>query len=431
MVGTRQNAQGWNLNRDYIGADAPETKGAFAMLTKWNPDLFMDLHTTDGSLHGYALTYAPPLTPTAVNVIPFAQKTMLPEIRRRMLDRDGFYVQDYGDFSQPGRARGGFNPQRGAPGAGRGGDTAAGRGRGRGFGGPRGPGFEMMIADSIPSGWAFSTYESLARYGTNYYGLRNRIAILSEAFSHDPFDRRVASTYDFVSEILSYLAEHKTEIMKLGTEGDAKVIAWGKNPGTSPPLSLKSRMDTTRIEDVRVEVLRPITDSSVKREPGMGMRERTGIIRLIKMPVMDSFTPTLTSTLPFGYAFDEKTAQALLPILKIHGIAVDQLDAPATVTAQSFAVDSVLDRGRSETSRMMKDVTGHWNAAASRSLPRGTYVVRAGQPYGLAAFYLLEPESEDGLMQWSFLDGIVAAHADFPIARLTKAATLRTHAVHD
>jgi hypothetical protein len=178
-------------------------------------------------------------------------------------------------------------------------------------------------------------------------------------------------------------------------------------------------------------VLKPITDSSVKREPGMGMRQRTGIIKLIRMPVMDSFTPTLTSTLPFGYAFDEKTAQALLPILKIHGIAVDQLDAPATVTAQSFAVDSVLDRGRSETSRMMKDVTGHWNAAASRSLPRGTYVVRAGQPYGLAAFYLLEPESEDGLMQWSFLDGIVAAHADFPIARLTKAATLRTHAVHD
>lgn len=434
LVGTRQNASGWNLNRDYIGADAPETKGAFAMLTKWSPDLFMDLHTTDGSLHGYALTYAPPLAPTAVNVIPYATKTMLPEIRRRMLDRDGFEVQDYGDFSRPGVARGGGGGRRGAPGAGRGGDSAAQRGRGPGGGGfgGRGPSLEQMIADSIPqSGWAFSTYESLARYGTNYYGLRNRIAILSEAFSHDPFDRRVASTYDFVSEILSYLAEHKTEIMKLGKDGDAKVVAWGRNPGTSPALSLKSRMDTTRIEDVRVEVIKPITDSSVKREPGMGMRERTGIIKLVRMPVMATFTPTLTSTLPFAYAFDEKAARALLPILKIHGIAVEQLDAGTTVTAQSFAVDSVIDRGRSETSRMMKDVTGHWNTAASRSLPKGTYVVRAGQPFGLAAFYLLEPESEDGLMQWSFLDGVVAPHADFPIARLTKASVLRTHAVRD
>ena len=69
-----------------------------------------------------------------------------------------------------------------------------------------------MIADSIPrGGWAFSTYEPFARYGSNYYGLRGRLAILSQAFSHYPFARRIASTYDFVSEILSYVAEHKTE----------------------------------------------------------------------------------------------------------------------------------------------------------------------------------------------------------------------------
>ena len=128
-----------------------------------------------------------------------------------------------------------------------------------------------MIADSIPSsGWAFSTYESLARYGTNYYGLRNRIAILSEAFSHDPFARRVASTYDFVSEILSYIAEHGREIMKRSA-ATATRRSWRgpKHPGTSPPLSLKSRMDTTRMEDVRVEVLVPLTDST-KREAGTG-----------------------------------------------------------------------------------------------------------------------------------------------------------------
>lgn len=288
-----------------------------------------------------------------------------------------------------------------------------------------------MIADSIPtSGWAFSTYEPFARYGTNYYGLRNRIAILSEAFSHDPFARRVASTYDFVSEILSYTAEHKTEILALGKQGDAKVIAWAKAPGTSPPLSLKSRMDTTRMEDVRVEVLVPLTDTT-KREPGMGNRQRTGIIKMVHMPVMDSFTPTLTSTLPFGYAFDERTAAALLPILKTHGLTVEKLDAAATVTAQAFGVDSVIDRGRSETPRMMKDVTGAWHEAARTSLPAGSYIVRAAQPYGLEAFYLLEPESEDGLAQWSFFDNIMTAHADFPIVRITKPAVIRSRVVRN
>jgi hypothetical protein len=430
LVGTRQNASGWNLNRDYIGADAPETKGAFAMLNAWNPDLFMDLHTTDGSIHGYALTYAPPLTPTAVNVLSYSSN-MMAEIRKRMLDRDGFYIQDYGDFSRTDVVRGARGGgRRGAPpdSSGRAAARGAGGGGGGGGGfGGRGPGLEQMIADSIPtSGWAFSTYESLARYGTNYYGLRNRLAVLSEAFSHDPFARRVASTYDFVSEILSYVAEHSRQVLALGPAGDAKVASWAAHPGSSPPLSLKSRMDTTRMEDVRVEVVVPLTDST-KREAGLGNRQRIGVVKLVRMPVMATFTPTLTSTLPFGYAFDSTTAAALLPILRIHGIAVEQLDAPATATVQAFAVDSVIDRGRSETSRMLKDVTGRWGEPASRKLVARSYVVRAGQPRGLAAFYLLEPESEDGLAQWSFLDGILAAHADFPVVRITKPLTFKSH----
>lgn len=438
LVGTRQNASGWNLNRDYIDADAPETRGSLAMLNLWNPDLFMDLHTTDGSIHGYALTYSPSLTPTSVNVIPYAANTMLPAIRQRMRDREGFEVQDYGDFSRPRVGAAGGTPGGALGGGGfgggrgRGGDSTGGRAAGRrGGGGPRGPSLEQIIADSIPtSGWVFSTYESLARYGTNYYGLRNRVAILSEAFSHDPFARRIASTYDFVTEILSYVAEHKTEILNIGKQGDAKVAAWAQNPGSSPKLSLKSRMDTTRIENVRVEEVTVLTDSS-QREPGMGMRHRTGIIKLVKMPVMASFTPTLTSTLPFAYAFDEKTAQAILPILHTHGIAVDKLDAAASVTSQAFAVDTVIDRGRSETSRMLKDVGGHWNAPNAQTLPAGTYVIRAGQAYGLLAFYLLEPESEDGLTQWSFYDNILAARRDFPVVRITKPVTFRSHAVRN
>jgi hypothetical protein len=376
-----------------------------------------------------------------VNSIPYTDK-LLATIRQRMLDRQGFYVQDYGDFSRPrpdgrGGAPGGA---LGGGGFGRGADTAtagaAGRaapGRaGRRGGFARGPSLEQIIADSIPtSGWVFSTYEPFARYGTNYYGLRNRISILSEAFSHDPFARRVASTYDFVGEILSYVAEHKSEVMNLGKTGDAKVVAWGKSPATSPKISLRSRMDTTRIEDVRVEQVTPLTDSSAKREPGMGMRQRTGIIKNVRMPVMVSFTPTLTSTLPYAYAFDGKTAKAILPLLRLHGLDVEQLTAAATVTAQSFNVDSVMDRGRSETSRIMKDVAGSWLSPKAQSLPSGTYVVRAGQPFGLVAFYLLEPESEDGLMQWSFYDGIVTPHADFPILRVTKPATFRAHAARD
>ena len=63
MVGQRPNGQGLDLNRDYIKAEAPETRASLEAFNKWDPDVFVDLHTTDGSFHGYALTYAPSLSP--------------------------------------------------------------------------------------------------------------------------------------------------------------------------------------------------------------------------------------------------------------------------------------------------------------------------------------------------------------------------------
>jgi len=452
LVGTRTTSCGWNLNRDYVSADAPETRASLAMLNKWNPDLFMDLHTTDGSIHGYALTYSPSLTPTAVTTRAYAADTMLPVIRQRMRDRHGFEVNDYGDFSRiraaggaPGGALGGggFGGR-----AGRGGqqanapymrpcDTATfnatnkisqpgAPNAGRGGGGGGNVSLEMMIADSIPSsGWAFSTYEPYARYGTNYYGLRGRLSVLSEAFSHDPFARRVASTYDFVSELLSYVAENRRAVLALGAKADAQVAAWGRDPSKAPRLAVRSEMDTTRFEDIRVEMIQPLTDST-KREPGMGNRQRTGIVKLVRMPVMVSFRPTVTNTLPFAYAFDAKTAMALRPVLGLHGIQVERLSGPAHVMAQAFILDSVSDRGQSESARRMRNAPGHWTDAAMQALPAGTYIVRAGQPYGLLAFYLLEPENDDGLLSWGFLEGLVTAQSAYPVIRLAGPVTLRT-----
>jgi hypothetical protein len=403
LAGTRRTAADINLNRDYVGADAPETQASLAMLNRWDPNLFMDLHTTDGSIHGYALTYAPPLMPTAVTVAPYMFDTMMPEIRRRVLDRQGFYMSDYGDFRGP--------PPPGA-------EAGGGRGFGRGR-----ASLETMIADSIPSGWSFRTYDYLPCYGSNYYGLRGRLSILSEAFSHDPFPRRVASTYAFVSEILSYLGEHSGEIIALRQAADSSVAAWANDPGSSPPLALQARMDTTRIEDVRVEEVVPLTDST-QAEVGMGTRQRTGIVRLVRMPVMASFTSTLTNTLPFAYAFDAAAADSLRPILAIHGVQVEELTSPATVTAQGFVIDSIIDGGQRETPRNLKSLTGRWNAPASRTLPAGSYIVRAGQPYGLLAFFLLEPESADGLT--SYLSAVMEAGREYPVIRITAQETLTT-----
>jgi hypothetical protein len=120
MVGTRPNATGLNLNRDYMKADAPETRASLAMFNAWDPHVFVDLHTTDGSYHGYALTYAPSLNPAAeLREATFggawARDSFLPELRQRVRARHSVEIFDYGDFVGAGGGRGGRGAGGGPP----------------------------------------------------------------------------------------------------------------------------------------------------------------------------------------------------------------------------------------------------------------------------------------------------------------------------
>ena len=45
---------------------------------------------------------------------------------------------------------------------------------------------------------------------------------------------------------------------------------------------------------------------------------------------------------------------------------------------------------------------------------------------GFLAFYLLEPQGDDGLLQWGFFEGLIAPHVNYPVLRILKPATLRT-----
>ena len=56
-MGWRTTANNLNLNRDYVKADAPEMKDWIKMFNKFNPDFFIDCHTTDGADYQYGKRY--------------------------------------------------------------------------------------------------------------------------------------------------------------------------------------------------------------------------------------------------------------------------------------------------------------------------------------------------------------------------------------
>ena len=56
----------------------------------------------------------------------------------------------------------------------------------------------------------------------------------------------------------------------------------------------------------------------------------------------------------------------------------------------------------------------------------GTYFVRTSQPLGLLAAYLLEPESDDGLVAWNFFDAFLQPQKVLPVYKLMRARDLKT-----
>ncbi|MGB1847680.1 MAG: M14 family zinc carboxypeptidase, partial [Pseudohongiellaceae bacterium] len=83
MTGVR-TAHGYDLNRDGMIVDADETKALFRnVIQRWDPDLLVDLHTTNGTWHGNSLTYAPSYaTAGDASTSNYTSEVMLPALKQ-------------------------------------------------------------------------------------------------------------------------------------------------------------------------------------------------------------------------------------------------------------------------------------------------------------------------------------------------------------
>lgn len=378
MVGQRPNAMNLDLNRDYIKNEAPETRASLEMFVAWDPDVFVDLHTTDGSYHGYALTYSPSLHPAAmVGALaptgPWTRDTLLPEVRRRVRERHKVETFDYGNFI--GGANGREDP-----------------------------------ASLEKGGWA--TYEHKPRFGTNYYGLRGRISVLSEAYSHDPFDVRVKATTAFVGELLSFIGERREAVLAR-TRATSQALARG---GVAARVPIRAAMTRSPFQaPVLVEPLQAMGDT-VRHETGVRRGyKRTRAFTAVTMPVYDRFDATLTQALPEAWVLDSSMAP-VVERLRAHGIVVTQLARPWQGALEAFTIDSLVRAPRPFQGHQEVRLEGRWDASPG-ALAAGTYVVPARQALALVAAIMLEPQSDDGFTTWNVLDEFLAVGSTHPVRR--------------
>ena len=358
VVGRRANGQGLDLNRDYVKQEAPETRGSAALLSAWRPNLFVDLHTTNGSYHGYALTWSPGLNPNSTPANDWVRDSLLLAVSDRLRERHGRRTYSYGNFLN-------------------------------------------QHPDSLMLGWA--TYDARPRFGTNWWALRGGMAVLSEAYSNDDFATRVSSTYHFVRELLSEVARRRGDVLRLTATGT----------GTDS-VAVRSTLGPPR----RDRIIAEITEPAGEGNGSYARRRRTGVFRTIEMPVFDRFVAERKEALPEAYLVPGRLGK-LVEVLRRHGVVVERRHG-RDARLERFLVDSVRREALFEGHRPTV-VEGRWEPYKGE-VGSGWYRVRTAQPPGVLAAYLLEPASEDGLVTWNLLDAELVPGRGYPILRSRTAA---------
>jgi len=113
---------------------------------------------------------------------------------------------------------------------------------------------------------------------------------------------------------------------------------------------------------------------------------------------------------------EEGTRAAIEKLLQ-HGIAVEELTAPLAVEVEGFVIDAMKKAGRPFQGHTAITLTGKYKKEMI-DFPIGSILVRAAQPLGTLAAYLLEPESDDGLTSWNFLDGYLGEGRVHPVYKI-------------
>jgi dipeptidyl aminopeptidase/acylaminoacyl peptidase len=368
-MGQRGNARGLDLNRDFIKLEAPETQGLVGFLKDWNPHLFIDTHTTNGSYHRYMITYQGPINPAGdPKLLGFMRQTYFPEVTAAFKKRSGLDSFYYGNFNRD------------------------------------------------KTQW--TTVPAEGRYGTTYVGMRNRLSVLSEAYKYAPYKTRILATRDFVRDCLEVAQIHKADILRMLGRGRSQSTAGGAGDAanTADPVAIRSKVKAAAA---------PATILGFVEREQNGRRVKTDEPKDYPLALMNEFEAAETVARPYAYLIPA-SCREVVANLERHGLDVLELREDIELDVEVYRVEAIERSPRAFQGHHLIEDLRVSPRQESRMIRAGTWMVRPTGPLGNLAACLLEPRSEDGLVTWNFFDAELKAGADYPVIRLPKAAPFST-----
>lgn len=353
-MGFRATSANLNLNRDYMKADAPETRAWLALWNEWRPDFFIDCHVTDGADFRYNVTYE------------YAHHAeVAPEIKNWMDEHfDGAVVpkvESEGNLLTHYLSFGGRE---------------------------------------ITSG--IYTFIATPRFATGYTPLRNRAGLLIETHSLKPYRSRVRGTYDVLRYTLEEINLSKASLLEANRKADAATVERGKTFDANRRFPLRLELMTDRAGDFDfkgVEYRKEKSDISGTERIIYGTAPLD-----VKIKKYDEARVAASVAPPLYYIVPPQW-RAAIEVIEAHGIKFYRTKAPLTIEVESYRFTEpkwgpASFEGRVPLSYKTNPIK------EKRTFPAGSVVVPLDQEAAAVAIHLLEPESQDSFMYWGFFSAI-------------------------
>lgn len=352
IQGWRNTATNQNLNRDYMKLDQPEMQAVRALIVKYRPDLYVDVHVTDGIDYQYDVTYgyngengswsrSPAIASwlddafkPAINAALEAQGHIPGELVFAIDDRD---------------------PKKGLSDGG--------------------------LGERFSNGWG-----SAAHVPT----------ILIENHSLKPHEQRVLGTYVFIEEALRQLAAHGGDLR--AAIGRDSALRPGEIPANF--VSTDQPVATRAFKGILFERY----DS-----PASGGSEIRWLGKPDPQPWMMPFygsRPTLQLKRPTAY-WIPGYRKDLIERLRIHGVVMETLTAARTVPVEMLRLHAPKLATATNEGHVQISVETVTPEARDWTFPPGSVRVSTDQPLGDVVVLLLEPQSSESFFAWGMIPEVL------------------------
>ncbi len=352
--GFRGNARNLDLNRDFVKADSRNAQAFTQIYHEWQPDIFIDNHTSNGADYQYTMTMIA------------TQHNKLESTLGKYLN-DDLMPQLYADM----KARN----------------------------------WEMtpyVYARTTPDEGIIA-FLDLPRYSSGYTTLFNTIGFIPETHMLKPFADRVASTRAFMESVIDAVEKDGDKIAELRRRAN-------ENVRTQTTFDINWELDTERVEMLNFKGYeakqKPSDVSGLDRlyyDHDAPFEQ--------EIPFLNNYKSSLSIEKPYAYIIPQAWHE-VIERMKWNGVEMTQLTADKIIEGEVYFIGDFDTRDAYEGHYLHSNVQ-----VEKRVMPlpyfAGDYIVKADQITNRYIIETLEPQAPDSWFAWNFFDSILMQKEHF------------------